>query len=53
MGNMVEKRYCPVCKKMTTFICKDKASGWFCLVCGYRERYREKESVLHEAGNAA
>jgi len=31
-----EKRYCPVCKKVTTFVCKDKASGYFCSVCGYR-----------------
>ena len=30
-----EKRYCPLCKKKTTFICQD--SGCFCSVCGYRE----------------
>jgi len=31
-----EKLYCPVCKEKTTFICKDKSSGYFCLKCGYR-----------------
>ncbi|MBA7617505.1 hypothetical protein ES703_24820 [subsurface metagenome] len=30
-----ERRYCPLCKKKTTFICQD--SGCFCSVCGYRE----------------
>ncbi len=39
-ANMVhsEKRYCPVCKEETTFICKDKGSGYFCSVCGYRAK---------------
>ena len=36
--NRREGRYCPVCKEETTFISKDKASGYFCSVCGYRAK---------------
>jgi len=41
-----EKRYCPVCKEKTIFICKDKASGYFCSKCGYRERYKDIEEEV-------
>jgi len=36
MEGHIERRYCPVCKERTTFICKHKPSGYFCSKCGYR-----------------
>jgi len=51
-GNMTytEKLYCPVCRKATTFVCKDEASGYFCSRCGYRERYKDIESLRGGGG---
>jgi hypothetical protein len=41
-----EKRYCPLCRWQTTFICQ--SSGCFCPKCGYEEPLDQQARDLLE-----